>query len=342
MDAGHGIAWFGAAVTFGPAAGGRSPIPDGSDITAQVGAVRTAADLARVLRELRRREARARRSPELTYGDIADRTGWSVPAIGGYFLGTKLASAERLDALVRLLGATPVEQGAFATARDRLMDARSTAGDRARADAAAGRAAVVPRMLPARVRGFTGRLHQLAVLDGMLKATDSGTVVISAMAGMGGVGKTALAVNWAHSAAESFPDGQLYVNLRGYDPEEPLSAQAALGAFLSGLGVDSSAMPSDLRGRLELYHRLLSGRRLLVLLDNASNAEQARPLLPPASCLALVTSRDDLADLLEVDTSLRVRVDVLPEAGGSSGRACSALLALSSSTSRRRPLSRRW
>src|SRR5262245_1844807 len=102
-------------------------ITNSSSIIDQAVAVRTTADLARVLRELRRREARARRGPELTYRDIADRTGWSVPAIGGYFLGTKLASAERLDALVRLLNATPLEQGAFATARDRLMDARRSA-----------------------------------------------------------------------------------------------------------------------------------------------------------------------------------------------------------------------
>ena len=289
------------------------------DLVAQVGAVRTTADLARELRQLRRREARARRGPELTYRDIADRTGWSVPAIGGYFLGTKLASAERLDALLLLLGATPAEQGAFATARDRLMDARSAAGDRAGADAAAGRPAVAPRMLPARIPGFTGRLRQLAVLDGMLaKATDSSTVVISAMAGMGGVGKTALAVNWAHSVAESFPDGQLYVNLRGYDPEEPLSTQAALDVLLSGLGVDPAVMPSDLGERLALYHRLLIGRRMLVLLDNASNAQQVAPLLPVALCMTLVTSRDDLADLLVVDGSQRLRVDVLPEADAAS------------------------
>lgn len=92
-------------------AGGIGTISNPSDLGLQVGAAHTTADLARGLRQLRRREARTRRGPELTYREIADRTGWSVPAIGGYFLGTKLASAERLDALVRLLGATPAEQG---------------------------------------------------------------------------------------------------------------------------------------------------------------------------------------------------------------------------------------
>lgn len=193
------------------------------------------------------------------------------------------------------------------------MDARA-AGDRDGPDAAPGPPAVPPRALPAQVYGFTGRRHQLAILDGLLaRATASGTVVISAMAGMGGVGKTALAVNWAHSVADRFPEGQLYVNLRGYDPDEPLSAQAALGVLLSGLGIDPAAVPSDVEGRRALYHRLLHGRRMLVLLDNASDAGHAAPLLPPTSCLTLVTSRDDLAELV-VDDAQRVRVDVLPEA----------------------------
>ena len=268
------------------------------DIAAMAMAVRCEADLARMLRVLRRREARVRRGAALTYREISDRTGWSVSVIGGYFTGMRLPSAERLDELARLLGATGPEQGALASARERAGQGRPSDHDRA-----------VPRMLPPRVAGFTGRLRELAWLDGLLADHQPGQVVIYAIEGMGGVGKTALAVHWAQTVADRFPDGQLYVNLRGHDSGEPVSAMDALRALMGGLGVDAADLPLDVDGRARLYRRLLGGRRMLVLLDNAGAAEEVRPLVPPPPSRAVVTSRDDLSDLVTVDG--RLTLDVL-------------------------------
>ena len=281
------------------------------DIVAGAEAVWTAADLARVLRVLRRREARDREGPELTYREISDRTGWSVSVIGGYFTGVKLPSMERFDELVRLLGARPREQGALSSAWERAVAARAGSDCLVQPG---GWPTPAPRMLPSPVACFTGRSLQLARLDALV-AADPGSrpVVISAVDGMAGVGKTALAVHWAHSAVSDFPDGQLYVNLRGYDPSEPLSTMDALGVLLGGLGLEPASISGDLPGRVGQYQRSLAGRRMLVLLDNARGPEQVRPLLPPPPSVVVVTSRDDLAELITVDGAGRVSLDVLPE-----------------------------
>ena len=280
------------------------------DTEPDAAAVKTTADLARVLRALRRREARLRHGPELTYREMSERTGWSVSVVGGYFTGVKLPSTERFDELVLMLGARPHERGLLATAWERAAAGR---GD----DEPLGsrvRSVIAPRMLPPPVAGFTGRSAALAQLDALLGLDEGpGTAVVSAVDGMAGVGKTALAVHWAHGVSSGFPDGQLYVNLRGYDPSEPLSAMDALGGILRGLGVEPAAVPGDLAGRVATYRRLLADRRMLVLLDNASGAAQVRPLLPPAPSLAVVTSRDDLSELTTIDGARRVALDILPE-----------------------------
>jgi tetratricopeptide (TPR) repeat protein len=175
--------------------------------------------------------------------------------------------------------------------------------------------------LPADVGAFTGRELELAELDLLLPdpAEQSGgapgPVVISALSGTAGVGKTALAIRWAHRVQEHFPDGQLYVNLRGYDPDRPVTAAEALAGFLRALGVAGSDIPLDEAERAARFRSLVAGRRLLVVLDNAATVEQVRPLLPgTGSVIVLVTSRDALAGLVARDGARRLDLDVLPVA----------------------------
>ncbi len=175
----------------------------------------------------------------------------------------------------------------------------------------------VPREVPADVPAFTGRTRELADLDRMLTAAADragpAAVVISAVSGTAGVGKTALAVTWAHRNQNRFPDGQLYVNLRGYDPGLPVSAADALAGFLRALGVAGTDIPAEADERAARYRSLLAGRRMLVVLDNACEVEQVRPLLPgnPA-CMVLVTSRDSLAGLVARHGAARLDLDLLP------------------------------
>jgi DNA-binding SARP family transcriptional activator/tetratricopeptide (TPR) repeat protein len=161
----------------------------------------------------------------------------------------------------------------------------------------------VPAHLPADVPGFTGRAAELAWLDGLLAeagAEAPTAVMVTVMSGTAGVGKTAMAVHWAHRVADRFPDGQLYVNLRGFDPGGQVVEPArALRGFLGALGVPAQRMPADLDAQTALYRSLLAGRRVLVVLDNARDAEQVRPLLPgtPPAVVA-VTSRNHLTGLV--------------------------------------------
>ncbi|WP_373318927.1 ATP-binding protein [Dactylosporangium siamense] len=276
----------------------RTDPPDALLAPGAVAGARTTEDLARLLRELRRRDARRRGGAELTYRELAAATGWSHGIIGGYLAGRVLPPTDRLDVLVRLLGAAPAEQGALATARDRVEEGRRQAPPVPPAPTSA-----VPRQLPADVPAFTGRTARLADLDGVLDGNLVGTGPRAALiAGTAGVGKTALAVHWAHRVAARFPDGQLYVDLRGYDPRQPVDAGDALAGFLRGLGVPATGIPAATAERAACYRTAVAGRRLLVLLDNASTAEQVRPLLPgTGTCVVVVTSRDALAGLVARD-----------------------------------------
>ncbi len=179
-------------------------------------------------------------------------------------------------------------------------------------------APVVPRELPSPVPQFVGRAAELADLTGMLERASAQrprTLVISAIAGMAGVGKTALAMQWAHQVADRFPDGQLHVNLRGYDPGQPVSAADALAGFLRSLGVAEQDIPAETGERAARYRSLLASRRMLIMIDNAGDAEQVRPLLPGSpSCLAVVTSRDALAGLVAREGARRLDLGLLPPA----------------------------
>lgn len=177
----------------------------------------------------------------------------------------------------------------------------------------------VPRELPADVQGFCGRDEALKALDELLPNGDHdevpGPVVVSAIAGAAGVGKTALAVHWAHRVAGRFPDGQLYVNLRGYDPGPPMRPLDALAAFLRALGLPADQVPADLAEAAARFRSLAADRRLLVVLDNAGSAQQVRPLLPGSpGCLVLVTSRDRLTGLIARDGARRLTLNVLDQA----------------------------
>ncbi|SDJ42114.1 AfsR/SARP family transcriptional regulator [Streptomyces indicus] len=179
--------------------------------------------------------------------------------------------------------------------------------------AAADRAGAIPSHLPLDVRGFVGRNAELDELDGLLSA--GSTAVIAIVVGTAGVGKTALAVRWAHLMRDRFPDGQLYVDLRGYGPDAPVSAADALAGFLRALGLDGAAIPEDLAERAARFRSLVSGRRMLVLLDNARTVDQVRPMLPAGvSCFTLVTSRDSLAGLVAREGAHRIGLDRLPQA----------------------------
>ena len=200
-----------------------------------------------------------------------------------------------------------------------------------------------PRQLPPPIGHFTGRREQLRDLDELLEASSPG-VVISAMSGMAGVGKTALAVHWSHRVADRFPDGQLYVDLRGYDNRRQMSSDDVLAGFIRALG--AAEVPSETDERVSCYRSLIADRRMLVVLDNARTAEQVLPLLPAtSSCFVIVTSRDPLPglrvqyaatgldlDLLSQDEAMRLlrsaigtRVDSSPEAALALVRLCANL-----------------
>jgi tetratricopeptide (TPR) repeat protein len=184
---------------------------------------------------------------------------------------------------------------------------------------AAGR--VAPRQLPPDVVAFTGRGQELARLGRLLAAGQGGTVVICAINGAGGIGKSALAIHAAHRLASRFPDGQLYVDLQGATPRlVPLAPMEALGQLLRTIGLQPAAVPADVQEASGLLRSLLAARRMLLVLDNARDAAQVRWLLPASpTCAVLVTSRRALATL---EGARHLHLDVLPvaEAIGLLGR----------------------
>ncbi|HEX4724732.1 MAG TPA: BTAD domain-containing putative transcriptional regulator [Pseudonocardiaceae bacterium] len=161
--------------------------------------------------------------------------------------------------------------------------------------------AVLPRQLPAPPGRFTGRTAELAALDELLAPDDDRPgSTIAVISGVGGLGKTRLALRWAHEHADDFPDGHLYVDLRGFDPAEPpVPVEIALRGFLAALGVPAATVPREIPAQTALYRSRIAGRRMLVVLDNARDTEHVTPLLPGSpSCVTVVTSRHRLAGLV--------------------------------------------
>jgi tetratricopeptide (TPR) repeat protein/transcriptional regulator with XRE-family HTH domain len=182
-----------------------------------------------------------------------------------------------------------------------------------------GAGPMVPRQLPAAAPDFTGRGAELRALTRILDgdgAGGPGTVVISAIGGTAGVGKTALALHWAHQVAHRFTDGQLHVNLRGFDPSGvPVTPAEAIRGFLDALGTPPERIPASTDAQAGLYRSLLADKRMLILLDNARDEQQVRPLLPasPAS-LVIITSRNQFAGLAAAHGARLLSLDVLTHA----------------------------
>lgn len=254
-----------------------------------------------------------RRAAGLSQQDLADRCGLSVRAISNLERGRTRRPYR--DSLVRLADAL----GLRGAGREEFLAAgRTPGGDPSSTARPVAQATDIgtlspPRRLPAPVPGFVGRETALAELTRLLPPQGEGAPVV--VSGTAGVGKTALAVHWAHGAASAFPDGQLYVNLRGYDAGAPRSPGDALAGLLRALGVDTARIPDDLDECAAAFRGVLAGRRLILLLDNARDAVQVRPLLPGMpGCAVIVTSRDALAGLVARDGARRIELDLLADA----------------------------
>nr|BFE51071.1 hypothetical protein GCM10017745_44980 [Saccharothrix mutabilis subsp. capreolus] len=242
--------------------------------------------MAAFARELKRWTRRGPRGP-VKVAALAKRLAVSQSTLYAYLAGTTLPSSEALDDLLTALEVPADEHRRLATERDRLHRPRGSA----RPDR--------PAELPADPAGFTGRAAELAALD---RALAEGPPIV-VVAGPAGVGKTALAVRWGHRAR--FPDGCLYADLHGYSPGEPREPGAVLAGLLRSLGVDD--IPDDPAERAARFRSALARRRLLLVLDNALDVNQVRPLLPGGPpAFTVITSRTDLAGLQVRPGALRV------------------------------------
>jgi tetratricopeptide (TPR) repeat protein/DNA-binding XRE family transcriptional regulator len=277
-----------------------------------------------------------RRSAGLTQQELADRSGLSVRAISNLELGSaRSPHAGTAHRLADALGLHGESRAGFLTAAGRRLGGGVAGPLPAEQPAQPGRGlvaqdglapaagpatppAVVPRQLPAAVPDFTGRVTELAALNTVLDAARPGRcggVAVVAIDGPPGVGKTTLAVRWAHQAAARFPDGQLYVNLRGFGPwDELMPAGTAICQFLDALGIPAQQIPPDPESQAGLYRSLLAGKQVLIVADNACDAEQVRPLLPGSpGCMVLVTSRNRLIGLAAAHAARLISLDVLPD-----------------------------
>jgi transcriptional regulator with XRE-family HTH domain len=244
----------------------------------------------------------------LTQEELATRAGLSVRAVSDMERGrTRRPFLRSVRQLADALDLAPPE-------RAQLIAAAEPAAAIGRPDDwDPGFVPPVPRQLPCGPARFTGRAEEMGVLTGLagLAGQEAGTSVV--ISGTAGVGKTALAVQFAHRVAARFPDGQLYVNLRGAGPAGgPVRPEEVLRAFLGAFGLRADRLPPDGPAQAALFRSILAGRRVLVILDNAHDEQQVRPLLPgSAGCLTVVTSRRQLTGLAAADGARLLSLPVL-------------------------------
>jgi DNA-binding SARP family transcriptional activator/tetratricopeptide (TPR) repeat protein/DNA-binding XRE family transcriptional regulator len=277
----------------------------------RIAAVLAYADLAIASQ---RYEPAAERLRELVYEEMLHEGAYARLMLALAGTGQRAAALELFTELrTRLVEELGVEPGTeLREAQARVLRGDLPIAPPADRGFAPGRPALPPpAQLPADVAGFTGRAEQLAHLDDLLSDTTT-AMVIMVIAGMAGVGKTALAVHWAHRVTGGFADGQLYVNLQGHAAGPPLRPLRALAGLLRGLGVAADRIPVELDEAATLYRSLLAGKRTLVVLDNAADAGQVRPLLPgnPGS-VVVVTSRERLTGLVATHGARRLPLRVL-------------------------------
>lgn len=260
-----------------------------------------AGPLANLVRALRERAL-------LTQEELAQRAGLSVGTVRGLESGRiRRPRSESVRLLADALALTGQDR---ATLIDAVRQERADPGpDRPTS------AAPVPAQLPPDVAAFTGRREALARLDGLLAAAHrADAIVIAAIEGPPGVGKTALAVHWAHRNRRCFPDGQLYADLQGFAHGPPVPPIEVLARFLAALGVPRDQVPTDPDEAVAAYRSRLADRRVLVVLDNAANPSQVRPLVPGGSgSLVMATSRHRLTGLVARDGAHRIRLQALPD-----------------------------
>lgn len=250
----------------------------------------------------------------LTQEELGERCGLSVRAISYLETGRTrrpFMKTVRLLAAALNLHGERYEQLCQAAHRTGLAGADTAVATVVTADATAA----VPRQLPACLPDFIGRSGEMAALSGVFgKYRDHDSATVSAIIGTAGVGKTALAVHWGHRMIHHFPDGQLYVNLRGFDPVgTPLAPSDSIRILLDGLNVPAERIPPALDAQIGLYRSLLAAQRVLIVLDNARDEQQVRPLLPGSgSSMVVVTSRRDLIGLATADGARLHTLQVLP------------------------------
>ncbi len=220
--------------------------------------------------------------------------------------------AEALARYARLRSVLAEELGVEPGAELRRLHAELLAAD-APAVAPAQQVSHVPRQLPFDVTGFTGREPELSELDRLFEQGPGGAARIVVIEGTAGVGKTSLAVHWSHRLRDRFPDGQLFVDLRGHSAGTPVSPLDALSDFLQAVGVPADSLPSTVEQRSAALRSALAETRMLLLLDNARDADQIRPLLPGPGNLVVVTSRNQLRGLVAREGARRMSLRSLDD-----------------------------